>query len=124
MVVYNGSNREDVAMDPAATVPVTVDAEAAELVTELGMHAELERMLEHIRQSVTGLTRIKVVYADPYDTGPDPSVVIEAYRDTATNAADSEAGNAFNRWQVRAFSPDLFRHFVLLLMDEIPNHAR
>ncbi len=39
----------------ATTFPVSITPEAAARVAELGMQAELERMLEHTRQTVPGL---------------------------------------------------------------------
>lgn len=37
-----------------ASVPITITPEAAARVAKLGMQAELERMLEHTRQTVPG----------------------------------------------------------------------
>lgn len=105
-----------------ATIHTTVEPEAADLVAELGMQKELERMLEHARQSIPGLLRLQVMFAPPYDTGPDPSVVIEAHRDAAHREPDDQVWNQFSRWKIQAFSPDVCRHFTLLIMDET-NHV-
>ena len=110
-------------MADVAAIPVTVDPEAADLVAELGMRAELERMLEQARQAIPGVRRLHVVFAPPYDTGPDPSVVIEAYRDPAARHPKDNTSAQYDRWQIATFPPDVFRHFVLLLMDE-PSDVR
>ena len=60
--------------------PVTVTPEAMARIAELGMQAELERMLEHTRKTVPGLRAIEVQLALPYDTGNETSIVIEASR--------------------------------------------
>lgn len=106
----------------AATIPVTIDPEAAELVAELGMQAELEQMLDQARRMIPGLRRLQVVYGEPYDTGPDPSVVIDAYCDPALHEAARRAMHDYSRWKVTAFHPDVFRHFTLLTKDD-RNHA-
>jgi hypothetical protein len=105
-----------------ATIPLTVDPEADELVAELGMRSDLERMLDRARQTIPGLLRLHVVFGPPYDTGPEPSVVIEAYRDPAHREPDDQVWNQFSRWKTQAFSPDVYRHFTLLIMDET-NHV-
>jgi hypothetical protein len=109
-------------MDAVATIPLTVDPEAAALVAELGFQAELDRMLEQARQMISGLRRLNVVFAPPYDTGPDPAIIIEAYRDPAARQPNDRTENQFDRWQIATFSPDVHRHFVLWIMDEY-NHA-
>lgn len=104
-------------MTTANSVPVTIDPEAAELVAELGMQAELDRMLEHARQAIPGLLRLEVVFAPPYDTGPDPSVVIDAYRDAAARPPYDQVRNEYTRWEIETFLPDVLRHFTLLIWD-------
>jgi hypothetical protein len=109
-------------MGAIPAIPLTVDPEASALVAELGLQAELERMLEHARHTVSGLLQLYVVFAPPYDTGPDPAIVIEAHRDPTARQPDDQTWYRFSRWQIATFSPDVFRHFVLLIMDE-HNHA-
>src|SRR4051794_17753734 len=62
-----------------ASIPMTISAEATAHVAQLGMQAEFERMVEHTRQTIPGLTRINVVVDPPYDEGDWPAVVIEAW---------------------------------------------
>lgn len=105
-----------------AAVPITVDPEAAELVAELGMQKEFEQMLEKARQMIPGLRRIHVEFAPPYDTGPDPSVLIEAYRDPSFCQPDDPTWKQYARWEIATFPPDVVRYFTLTIRDE-PNHA-
>jgi hypothetical protein len=45
-------------MSATTTIPVTISAEAADQIAKLGMTPSLERMIEHTRKSVTGLTHV------------------------------------------------------------------
>ncbi len=95
------------------TLPVSVTPEAAERVADLGMRAELERMLEHTRQTVPGLKSIEVQLTLPYDTGDETSIVIEArmdYRQLPYDPTEDEWG----AWKVRTFPPDVCRYFVMM----------
>jgi hypothetical protein len=49
-------------MPTALSTPVITSQEAAARVAELGMEAELARMLEHVRREVLGLQSIKVIW--------------------------------------------------------------
>lgn len=105
------------------TVPVIITPEAAARVAELGMKAELERMLEHTRQTVSGLRSIEVQLALPYDTGDETSIIIEASMDDPHleyDPTDTECG----KWEVRTFSPDVCRYFVMMTCTGQPMRGR
>jgi hypothetical protein len=102
-------------------IPLTVEPEAAALVSELGLQAELDQMLEHARQTIAGLRRLQVRFGPAYDTGEE-RVIIEAVRDPASRASKAWTREQYSRWKSAAFSPDVYRHFTLL--DEYePNHG-
>jgi hypothetical protein len=107
-------------MATPSTVPVTITAEAAAHVAELGMQAEFERMLEHARQVIPGLKRLEVELQPPYDTGDEPAVVILALQ-REVGPPDASPQMRFGEWQVHTFSPDVFRHFTLLAFGEPDN---
>jgi hypothetical protein len=95
------------------TIPVTVTPEAAARVAELGMQAELERMIEHTRQSVPGLRSIEVQEALPYDTGDETTIVIQVTM--ADPHLDRDPTNTdWDRWMVTTFPPDVCRYFVMM----------
>lgn len=98
-------------MPTLSSIPVTVTPEAAERVAELGMQGELEQMLEHTRQTVTGLQKIKLILEPSYDMGDDPFLTIEATRDQALCEADDSTRREWSQWFVRHFTPDVVRHF-------------
>src|SRR5262245_24026230 len=99
-------------MNLNTTIPVNITPEAAEHVAQLGMQAELEQMLQHTLQTVSGLHRIDVTLHDSYDLGDEPGVVIEAWRDPACHSPDDKTQWELGRWQVETFSPDVCWHFT------------
>jgi hypothetical protein len=104
------------------TVPITIMPEAAQRVTLLGMQTEFDRMLEYTRQRVPGLRSVEVQLALPYDTGEEPTVVIEATRDDPHldyDPTDMDWGS----WQVNTFSPYICRYFVMMSIYR-PDHER
>jgi hypothetical protein len=108
-------------MSAAATVPVTITPEAAARVAELGMQRELDRMVEHTRQSVAGLQHVAVTVEPPYETRLSPGINIEAYADRPFVEGDRTQGQ-WDRWLVTTFPPEVCDHFALLLR-EAPGHA-
>ncbi|SRR6266542_385143 len=104
-------------MNQTTNVPLTVTPEAAARVAELGMQRELEQMLEHVRQAVPGLRTIAVELWDQYDLDVEPRVVILATM-VSENPVEDRTENALGRWKVTTFSPDVCRHFVILILYE------
>ncbi len=102
-------------MAAALIVPLTIEPEAAARVAELGMQAELDRMLEHTRQVVSKLQHIRVVLEPPYDTGDEPYLTIEATRG-GSYAGDDPTQREWGDWLVNSFPPDVWRHFGLLVL--------
>jgi hypothetical protein len=94
---------------------VTVTPEAAERVAELGLQADLERMLEHTRQTVTGLKQLEVVLDPPYDTGDEPYITIEALRDRSFRVENDPTWRQWSEWTIFNFPPDVFRHINLMI---------
>jgi hypothetical protein len=98
-----------------------VEPEAAALVAQLGLQAELEQMLEHARRTITGLQYLAVQFAPAYDTGEE-GIIIMAVRDPASPDLKDWAWDQYSEWKITTFSPDVYRHFTLL--DEYgTNHA-
>jgi hypothetical protein len=105
-------------MSVPTAVPLKIEPEAAERVAELGVQAEFERMLEQVRQTVPDLRRIEVILVPPYDTGDEPGIVIEAFRDAAPGAEDGPLRNQWRDWELATFPPDVYRHFVVRFLYE------
>jgi hypothetical protein len=104
-------------MSAPATVPVTITPEAAARVAELGMQAELERMIEHARQSIPGLRRVEVIQFERYDLGGEPGVSLEAYSDQPLEV-EQKAWWDWVGWEVTTFPPEVCEHLSLSIRHE------
>src|SRR4051812_40851212 len=103
-------------MPPTVDGPVTISPEAAARVAELGLQRESEQIVEDTRRSIPGLRRIEVTLAPAHDTGDDPRVILDAF----LSGRDSLEDPVFDRWGdwvLATFSPDVWRHFMLLTVD-------
>jgi hypothetical protein len=107
-------------MSASTTIPVTVTPEAADRVAELGMQAELERMIEHARQTLPGLHRLDVILEPPYDTGPTPYLTVKAQ--VERNADYRRTKTAWEDWFIVQFPPEVREHITLMFL-EAPRHA-
>jgi hypothetical protein len=102
-------------MATATTVPLIVTPEAGARIAELGMQREFDAMIEHTRQAVPYLRSIEVTLEEPYDTGDEPGIVIWATVDNPHPLADTSE-TQWSNWKVSTFSPDVCRHFVMLVV--------
>ena len=68
-------------MTTSLRVPVSITEEAAAHVAALGQQTEFERMLDKVGELVPELARVEVSLNPPYDTGDEPGVLIDAFRD-------------------------------------------
>jgi hypothetical protein len=100
------------AMTPM-TVPLTITPEAQARVEELGMQRELDRMIEHTRQTVPGLRAITVVLEPCYDTRDEPGLTIEAAVDDCPLEYD-RTDSDWGAWKVDTFPPEVCEHFVMM----------
>jgi hypothetical protein len=99
-------------MSATPTVPLTITAGAAARVAELGMQAELERMLEQVRLEVPQLQHIDVELEEPYDTGGEVGVSVRAWSGLPWQQID-EVWRPLARWRRATFSPHVCEHLFL-----------
>jgi hypothetical protein len=99
------------------SVPVTVAPAAATFVDEAGLHAEFDRLLDHILQSVSGLRAIDVTFSPYCDEASE-----EMVRFNATVAVQSgealEAEDEWMRWAMVNFPFEVTRRFILFANPE------
>jgi hypothetical protein len=99
-------------MPTVATIPVTIQPDAAALLSKLGQERELALMLEHAKATIPHLRALDVVLHDFPETGP-PGLTIDAHRDPYPGPSD-RAGRAFGDWMVETFPPEVLQNFSLL----------
>ena len=102
----------------ATTIPVTIEADAAGRVAELGMQAEFDQMIEHAKQAVPGLEFIRVTLEyDPECPENEPRVVIWAKRDREAIEPSAAAVNMdLSRWRAETLSPDVCWQIVMIVV--------
>ena len=109
-------------MSAMTTVPVSIEPEAEARVAELGMRREFEQMLDHIRQAVPELKRVRVSLAYPPDYDDDPRVIIDVH--VPADDAESESWyDAYRNWLITTVSPDVWRHILLMPIYEAENEG-
>ena len=101
-------------MPTVATIPVTIQPDAAEFLAEIGQERELEEMLEHAKATIPHLRALDVVLHDFPETGP-PSLTIHAHRDPYPGRPD-RAWRDFGSWQVATFPPEACQNLGLLMV--------
>jgi hypothetical protein len=101
-------------MPMVATIPVTIQPDAAAFLAEIGMERELEMMIEHAKATIPHLRALDVELHDFPWTGP-PSLTIHAHRDPYPGRPD-RAWDEFGNWMVEAFSPQVNQNFGLLMV--------
>src|SRR5712692_10878389 len=99
-------------MTTPATVPVTVTAEAAARIAELGLKAAVDQMIDYACQHLTELVRIEVVLYDRYELGDEPGLAINVYSKRPFDAAERPM-KSFARWLVTVFPPEVLQHVLV-----------
>jgi hypothetical protein len=102
-------------MNATTTVPVTIEPKAGERVTELGMQAEFDKMLDYARAHIPQLTRIVVEWADPHDTGSEPGVHIMAYS-RCPYESEEPPRERLIAWLIGTFPPTVLQYFTFSYM--------
>ena len=94
-----------------ATIPVTIQLDAAAFLAEIGMERELNRVLDHAKETIPHLFTLDVGLHDFPETGP-PSLTIYAHREPYFGRPD-RAWDEFGSWTVRNFRPEVLQNMSL-----------
>jgi hypothetical protein len=96
----------------ATTVPVTIEADAAEQIDKLGLRAEFESILDHVLQTIPGLQRVEVSFPPSYEE-PNETVVIVPFGPWTVEDLLRISDDHFH-WIFATYPPEVFRYFCLL----------
>ena len=96
------------------TVPVEIEPRAATLITNLGMQAELQRVLDYLRNHVEGLVNVVITWGDPYDTGTEPRIVIRGEVDQSADPV-YKSETDLGQWIIASFPPEVWSRFPTFL---------
>jgi hypothetical protein len=102
-------------MSALPTVPVTITPEAVARLAELGMQAELEQMLEHVRQAVPQLRSIDVEPREPHDTGEEPGISIRVWTRLPWQQVNA-VSRPLARWRRETFPPHVSEHLWISVL--------
>jgi hypothetical protein len=103
------------------TVAMDMSPEAAERIAELGIQAEVDRMIEHAVKTVDGIRRVEISLVGPYDTHDEPYLSARAYRDLALWSGDNQELSRFSDWMIETFSPEVLWRFTLHIRPGAPH---
>ena len=98
-------------MPAIATIPVTIQPDAAKFLAEIGMERELDTMLDHAKATISHLRSLDVELHDFPETGP-PSLTIKAHRDPYPGRPD-RAWTDFSHWRGTNFPPEVVQNISL-----------
>jgi hypothetical protein len=100
------------AMATGTDIKVTITPEAQAKIDELGRRPEFERMLEHARRTIPGVTAIAVDAPWIHDLQDDSIVFLEIYvRDAEPKLDHLALEREYFRWQCAVFPPEVYAHF-------------
>jgi hypothetical protein len=109
------AEREETIMTPTTTVPVKISPDAERHVALLGMQKEFEQILDYMRGHVPDLVGIAVSLHEPYDTGDEDVVVIDAIRTEESFSLEDKGYWELLSWYGDTFHGDVRRHFTLTI---------
>jgi hypothetical protein len=104
-----------------ATVPLDVTPEAAARIKELGIQAEVERMIDHALKTVRGIRRVEITLEPVNEVYDEPYLSARAYREFALSSETSPELARFSDWKTQNFSPDVLWRFSLHIRTDAPN---
>jgi len=103
------------------TVPVDVTPETAGRIAELGIQAEVDRMIEHAIKTVRGIRRVEIMLMDPYEMYDEPHLSTSAYRELGLWTDGNPDVGRFDDWKIENFSPNDLWHFNLHIRADWPH---
>jgi hypothetical protein len=106
----------------ATAVPVTIEADAAEQIDELGLRAEFEAILDHVLQTIPGLQHVEVSFPPSYEE-PNETVVINGYGNW-DDYQFSEYRDRYFQWVTETYPPEVSYYILLSLCPVADNGSQ
>jgi hypothetical protein len=103
------------------TIAVNVTPEAAERIAERGLQTSIDQMIEQAVKMVPGIRRVAISLEGPYDTHEEPYLDAGAYRDYGLATEDISEEEAYTRWKIENFPPDVLCQVSLHIHWDAPN---
>ncbi len=97
----------------SATIPLTINQEAADFIADKALQKPFHHILDNIPKRIPGVQAIAVSLQEPYDLGGEARVILDVTRDHP-GLTDDPTERQWERWVVENFPPEEFEHFVLL----------
>jgi hypothetical protein len=108
---------QQVVMATSTLVPTTVSSAAKARIAELGLNAQVERMIDYARENLPSLSRIEVSLNERDDEEAPPGVAVAAYsREEAASA--SRIFWDLASWATAEFPPEVLEHLHLSYRSE------
>ena len=95
------------------TIPVDVTPEAAGRIAELGIQAEVDRMIGHAIKTVRGIQQVVITLEPVNEMYEEPWLSGSAYKAHEFWGDENPDVDQFNQWIIDTFSPDVLSRFVL-----------
>jgi len=97
-------------MATTTEIPVHFTPEAVARIAQLGIEREVQLMIEHTRQSISGLESIDVETWDDESEPGESHLTINAWRPgTSKSLLDYAPKDEWVRWFLDTFPPDVLR---------------
>jgi hypothetical protein len=103
------------------TVNMRVEPEATARIVELGLQAEVDRMIEHAVKTVPGICRVEIRLEDASDAHDEPYLSASAFREFALWSERNPEVDQFRDWKLENFSPDVLWRFNLHIWPDSPH---
>jgi hypothetical protein len=109
-------------MASTTDIPVVIDPAAAERVAELGMQNELQRILDHAKQTLPGLHKLHVAVDYRGHMGEPDALTVWAHREDPPCEPEADPTDwDFGTWMIDTFSPEVNCWFGLITIYEAPD---
>jgi hypothetical protein len=104
-------------MSTTSAIPVQFTSEATARIAQLGIEREVQTMIEHTKQIISGLESIEVeTWDDEFEPG-EPHLTIVAWRPgECQSVEDLQPMDGWYDWFSRSLGPDVRRWFSFDLL--------